>query len=120
MKISNAGFHFLPLLISSDGEVVNINNRGLPVANIRSQKRYSEVRLKFKKGDSLFLYTDGVAEQTNETGEIYGEERIIKVLNRHYKNKPDNIIKELGKDYKNHRGNKTIDDDITVLMIKRD
>ncbi len=120
MKLSNAGFHFLPLMISNAGNIVNINHQGLPIANIGDQLRFSEVNLKLKEGDSLFLYTDGLAEQVNQSGEMFGEERIIEVLSRDYDAEPAEIIDKIGYNFKNHRANKTIDDDITVLMIKRD
>ncbi|MFN2362921.1 MAG: GAF domain-containing SpoIIE family protein phosphatase [Halarsenatibacteraceae bacterium] len=120
MRVSNAGFHFLPLIINSEGDIVNINHQGLPIANIGDNLKFSEVNLTLEKGDGLFLYTDGLAEQVNAAGEMFGEEKIIKVLSRYYDNAPAEIIDKVGYDFRKHRANKTIADDITVLMIKRD
>ena len=72
----------------------------------------------FKKGDCLFLYTDGVAEATDAKNEIFGTERTLDALNEH----PDAAREEL---LKNVRA--AVDafvkeapqfDDLTMLAIK--
>ena len=42
--------------------------------------RYQKNELKLNKGDGLFLYTDGVTEATNVSGELYGEDRLLDCL----------------------------------------
>jgi serine phosphatase RsbU (regulator of sigma subunit) len=34
-----------------------------------------------KKGDSIFVYTDGVAEATDSSNELFGTDRTLKALN---------------------------------------
>jgi len=43
--------------------------------------RYKEQSFDLKPGDVLFLYTDGVTEATDANNELYGEERLLTVLN---------------------------------------
>ncbi|MBP5285392.1 MAG: serine/threonine-protein phosphatase [Kiritimatiellae bacterium] len=40
--------------------------------------KYSSGTLVLKPGDSLYLYTDGITEQPNEKGELFGEERLLR------------------------------------------
>ena len=41
---------------------------------------YTNHSLTMKKGDRLFIYTDGITEATNEYDELYGESRLLKIL----------------------------------------
>lgn len=120
MRVSNAGFHFLPLIFNNDGVIFCINNQELPIANFGDNKEFSEASLKLKTGNSLFLYTDGIAEQVDKSNEIFGEERIIEVLRKYSDKRPDKIINKMWDAFEKHRDNKVIDDDITLLMIRRD
>ena len=42
--------------------------------------KYKEEHLKLNPGDSVYLYTDGVSEATNEKEELYGEDRLLKLF----------------------------------------
>ena len=42
---------------------------------------YKNHDYKMDDGDRLFLYTDGVTEASNSQNELYGDERLLKVLN---------------------------------------
>lgn len=44
--------------------------------------QYDSCRLTMGRGDTLFLYTDGVTEALNPAEELFGEERLRDVLNR--------------------------------------
>lgn len=43
--------------------------------------RYKNTELLLKKGDSIFVYTDGVAEANNANNELFGIYRTIEALN---------------------------------------
>ena len=68
--------------------IININGKyellkdkhgfAIGVINIASYKN-TEIRL--KKGDSIFVYTDGVAEATDAKNELFGTERTVDALN---------------------------------------
>jgi hypothetical protein len=57
------------------------NDKELPVAGslplgVMSDAEYDELDFRLQEGDTLMFYTDGVVEARNETGELYGFERI--------------------------------------------
>ena len=43
--------------------------------------RYVNTEIQLKKGDSIFVYTDGVAEATDASNELFGTERTVDALN---------------------------------------
>ena len=75
VRYVNAG-HNPPLVKRAGGVVEWIRDRPCtPLAAFEGSK-YREERLSLSKGDSLFLYTDGVTEATNAELELYGEARL--------------------------------------------
>ncbi len=71
------------------------------------------------KDDILLLYTDGVSEATNERGEFYGENRMIKLLTQHAKESAKIITQVLLEDVQAFNSLGTQSDDKTILTIKR-
>lgn len=49
---------------------------------VMENREYHARKLRLRKGDRLFCYTDGVTEATNADGEIFGEKRLLSVMNR--------------------------------------
>ena len=45
------------------------------------RKSYQQEVIQLQPGDEIFLYTDGVTEATNAHNELYGEERLLRLLN---------------------------------------
>ena len=43
--------------------------------------KYKNTELQLKKGDSIFVYTDGVAEATDANNELFGTDRTVEALN---------------------------------------
>lgn len=70
---SNAGHH--PSLLKRDDSVIEITKEGLPVG-ITSQADYSDGIVSYKEGDSLLIYTDGICESMNSSGEQFSRGRI--------------------------------------------
>jgi sigma-B regulation protein RsbU (phosphoserine phosphatase) len=76
---SNAG-HNPPLIMRADGTVTYLEQKkGLALGVMEGTRFYLE-KLKLERGDSLFVYTDGVTEAFNEEGQEFSEERLQKEL----------------------------------------
>ena len=71
------------------------------------------------KGDVLLLYTDGVSEATNERGEFYSEDRILKLVQQNAKESAKVITQIILDDVQKFNTLGTQSDDKTVLTIKR-
>ena len=75
---ANAG-HNPPVLIrKGEAEYIRLK-AGLVLAGMEGI-HYREQAVQMQKGDILYLYTDGVTEAMNSAGELYGENRLQKIL----------------------------------------
>jgi sigma-B regulation protein RsbU (phosphoserine phosphatase) len=80
--------------------------------------RYKPQSITISEGDTLYLYTDGVTEATDKTEKLYGEKRLIDVLNRHNSDGIINIINAVRADIRDFAGGAEQADDITMLAMR--
>ena len=103
VTFANAG-HLPPFL--NDREL--ILEPSLPLGLI-APVEYSELAVRTKPGDRLGLYTDGLLEARNTTGELYGFDRMQRLFARHpTAQQATEAAVAFGQD-----------DDITVLVLTR-
>ena len=78
---ANAG-HEHPAIRRANGQYeLSIYKHSAPVATLKKLK-VTDHEFELHPGDSLFVYTDGVAEANNSADELMGEERVLAALNR--------------------------------------
>ncbi len=68
-QFANAG-HNLPF-IHRGGEVVRLEARGMPLG-LMPGSSYDEIDTVIESGDIVFLYSDGITEQHDASGEMFG------------------------------------------------
>lgn len=78
VRYSNAALP-LPFLIRADGRVETLSAGGT-IIGLTESAEYEEGEITMEHGDRLFLYSDGIVEYQDATGELYGEERFIQKL----------------------------------------
>lgn len=71
-----------------------------------------------EKGDTLFLYTDGVTEAESISKELYSEERLLQVLGEENGCESAHITEVVVNDIESHSGEAEQSDDITILCLK--
>jgi sigma-B regulation protein RsbU (phosphoserine phosphatase) len=79
LEYCNAG-HNPPLLLSPAGRVFVLQPTGGIALGVAEEGVYQSRKVILQKGDSLFLYTDGVTEAMNKREELFSEGRLIKEL----------------------------------------
>ena len=115
---SNAGHEF-PILKDSSGRFsVLEDEHGFVVGGLENIE-YVGYELTLEKGQTLFLYTDGVPEAMNENGEQFGLDRTLAALNRTPNARPSNLLMAVSKDVREFVGGAKQFDDITILCIRR-
>ena len=81
--------------------------------------RYREYTLELAVGDTLFLYTDGVAEATDGANALYGTGRMLAALDRWPDAGPEQLLRAVKTDIDRFVGDVPQFDDITMLAIQR-
>ena len=69
-------------------------------------------------GDKLFLYTDGVPEATDANEQLYGKERLERVLNENREKLPEKLLPAIKEDIDEFVGAAPQFDDITMLCME--
>jgi sigma-B regulation protein RsbU (phosphoserine phosphatase) len=102
-----------PMLLLRRGSVVELTENGLMLAAF-SFATYSTAEYPLEPGDRLVLYTDGLLEAANATGEEFGPHRLSALLKDGARLNPeaaaDHIISSL------QTWSKSQNDDLTVLI----
>ena len=71
--------HVNPVVIRSTGEVEHLVSEGMPIG-IEPRQRFTERSLQLAAGDLAVYFTDGVIDCTDAHGSVFGEERLIRIL----------------------------------------
>ncbi len=114
---SNAAHHPLLLFRAKTGTLENIDTEGLPIGIERAAK-YGQKRFKMGKGDVAVLYTDGIIEAMNQTGEQYTFERFSRLIRDNATLTTDEIIAKIQSDLKAFVGPAPQHDDQTLMLMK--
>jgi len=79
--------------------------------------RYRSASLELVPGDSLYLYTDGVTEAMNAQQQLYGDQRLLTLLNAHVSSGPEVLLQTVKDDIDAFVGDAQQVDDITMLGL---
>ncbi|MBQ3431872.1 MAG: serine/threonine-protein phosphatase, partial [Clostridia bacterium] len=79
--------------------------------------RYKEQNYVFRKGDQIFLYTDGVTEAHNPQGELFGEKRLLEALNSATDTSAKGLCQAVKQAVEAFREDAAQFDDITMLAL---
>ena len=112
----NAG-HEKPYIVSKD-KVTKLDGESNFVMGGEADFIYKQESHPFKKGDYIFLFTDGLNESINLTREEFSYERIEKTL---YENRDlaiNNIIDVMNNKLEEFVGDVEQFDDVTMLVVK--
>jgi len=116
LSIANAG-HPWPLRIDAAGAVTTLSGRtGIPLG-IKETASWNSTTVTLKPGERLFLYTDGLTETTNATGDLFGAERIIQRLQDLAQEEAGVLMRQLIAEIDAFRGDKPVLDDMTCLIL---
>ncbi|HLM56430.1 MAG TPA: SpoIIE family protein phosphatase [Pyrinomonadaceae bacterium] len=78
LRYTNAG-HNAPLLVRASGEVERLSEGGTMVGSF-DWATYEEAQATLNEGDLLVVFSDGLSEARNHSGEEYGEERLARLV----------------------------------------
>lgn len=114
---ANAG-HEHPVIRRAGGlyELVEYKHSA-PVATMKKTK-FREHEFELHPGDSLFVYTDGVAEATNKDNVLFGTDRMLDALNKKADASPQETLSNVMEGIDSFVAGAEQFDDITMLCFK--
>ncbi|MCM1262784.1 MAG: SpoIIE family protein phosphatase [Butyrivibrio sp.] len=114
---ANAG-HNPPLLRHNGGEFTFLKFKPGFVLGEFGNLHYRIGETDFVPGDEIFLYTDGVTEATNARQQMYGNERLLTVLNCSKGKVAKELCTDVKADVDGFVGDAPQFDDMTMLHLK--
>ena len=114
---ANAG-HEHPALRRAGGSYELVVYRHSPAVATLEGMRFREHEFQLNPGDSLFVYTDGVAEATDSHDELFGAERMLDALNANVSATPAELLPAVKRAIDAFVGEAPQFDDITMLNLQ--
>ena len=79
---------------------------------------YQESTVSLKSGDAVVFYTDGIVEAMNESGDMYGFDRFIEVIEENKSLDSEEFLSRLMSDVTRFVGDAEQHDDLTIVIVK--
>ncbi|WP_322490389.1 fused response regulator/phosphatase [Chloroflexus sp.] len=116
VRYVNAG-HPVPILLRADGGVEMLSSTGPAVGWIRNAHFATETTT-LEIGDTLFAYTDGVTEARLPNGALFGEDRLLAMLDPSLGGS-SNHLESVQQAVMAYTGRQQPEDDLTMLVVCR-
>lgn len=114
---ANAG-HEHPALRRNGGNFELVKYRHSVAIGTMDGVRFREHEFELHPGDTLFVYTDGVAEATNSNSVLFGDERLLEALNKNPDASPRELLWNVMGEINGFVNGAKQFDDITMLSLK--
>ena len=112
--------HPPPLLARSGVPAVPLDSAGDMVLGLLPGADYASFTGRLARGDTLFMYTDGVTEVLDEAGEEFGEERLFRLLSAGAGLSASGCVGGVFEGVREFAGGREQSDDITCLALRRE
>lgn len=117
MEYANAG-HCVPRIVRPGGGVREVAPATGTILGAFEDQEWESATLSLERGESLVLYTDGVTEARTEEGNLRGEEGLDAFLAAEISGGSGTDSRGLAERVLS-LGNDAADDDVTVLILRR-
>jgi serine phosphatase RsbU (regulator of sigma subunit) len=116
LRYVNAG-HNTQFVLRRDGRTEGLESSGRP-PGLYPGGGYEERALVLAEGDALFLFTDGLVEAEDESGEPFGTLRLESLLRLHHEHDLAALLAGVDAAVRAHRGPVEAADDATMVALR--
>ena len=106
--------HPLPVLVTEDGPRI-VGEPGT-LLGVTKDPGFTPVRIALTPGETLVMYTDGVTEARNPSGELFGEGRLLRALSQ-TEGTSEQAISQVAGAVQRHVGDVADGDDVAILAV---
>lgn len=117
-RLSNAG-HEPPLIVPGNGGPVRWLEGAGPLLGAFLPLEVGECRADLAPGDTAVLYTDGVTDARAASGERFGEDRLLEVIDRCRGDTARQVVDSIAAASRAFQGEMPAADDVTIVAIRR-
>lgn len=115
--------HPTPVIVNADSAVTSVGNGGPPVG-LMPDLSWEDVAFTLNPGDRLCLFSDGITECENVSGEQFGPQRLERWLHDHARLPVDQLLARFGDHLTGWRNANrdeptALTDDVSLLVIER-
>jgi len=115
----NAG-HMPPVLVrAADGSTQELHTPGMALG-VLEQAEFHEDVVNIEPGDAVILYTDGITEAFNADRELFGRQRLAKVVSAHRHASAEEMALAIDAAVAEFVGDAPQSDDFTLLVVRRE
>jgi sigma-B regulation protein RsbU (phosphoserine phosphatase) len=111
--------HNPPLLLRADGGRETLASGG-PALGMWAGATFKTDAASIGHGDTLAMYTDGVIEVMDASGEMFGLDRLEAVIRRHPDRPAAETVQAVVEAARAFAGRRGFEDDFTLVIIKRE
>ncbi len=101
----------------AEGGIERIRVEGYPLGMFPDSE-YEEVTLQLAPGDFVVFFSDGMLDAENQTGEMFGEERLISILNKNRRCSANTLVNGILKAVAGFQGGVEHFDDETIVAFR--
>jgi sigma-B regulation protein RsbU (phosphoserine phosphatase) len=116
IEVCNAGHH--PPLLVQGSKIASLKATGLPLGMF-CEEHFTVSRVQLAPGDTILLYTDGLSEAVDGSGQEYGTERLCGIVKAQHSLPPSELISVCLEDLKAFCSGVPKADDVTIMAIRR-
>ena len=106
-----------PALLLKAGELELLQATGLPLG-VDLSLGWTTQEYRLQPGDRVLLGTDGLAEACDATGNMFGRQRIAKLVEQHCQLSVDDLVRLIADQVNEHTAGQPPEDDITLLAAE--
>ncbi|MCP5160352.1 MAG: fused response regulator/phosphatase [Hahellaceae bacterium] len=104
------------ILYRSSGEIIRIKSNHLPLGVLSTERFKTETyQYEMGMGDRFYMWSDGIIESRNISGDMFGESRVLDLFDRNHV--PEQLFGEIQSSVQQFIGEKEYDDDLTMVEV---
>jgi sigma-B regulation protein RsbU (phosphoserine phosphatase) len=117
LNYSNAG-HPFPIIRKGPERNTMFLRESLDMPLGVTENAYMEDNVQLERGDVLLVYTDGVPEAEDTSGQFYGKERMMQFLKDSRHETPEEMVQALLVDLKTFSSSAVNRDDLAMIAVR--
>ncbi len=116
LTFSNAGHNF-PILMRANGKMKHLLNANIRLGN-REEWQFAEASMQLEPGDLIFFYTDGLTENSNPAGQMWGERKLVSKLRKYREQPVKDMVSHIVQDAYDFYNDHPLEDDTTIVACR--